>query len=125
MSTPSGSVASHLPEGSPPDASRAATARPTALAAVVGLLAAAVTIGVAELGATLLELSGRAGGTPSPVVAVGEAFIDRTPPWLKDFAVAAFGTNDKLVLLLGIGVVLALAAAGAGVLAARRRVPGL
>jgi DMSO/TMAO reductase YedYZ molybdopterin-dependent catalytic subunit len=91
----------------------------------MGLVAGAVTIGVAELAAALLVRTGRAGGTPSPVVAVGGAFIDRTPRWLKDFAVSAFGTDDKQVLLGGIAVVLALAAATAGVLAARRRVAGL
>ncbi|HKG50557.1 MAG TPA: hypothetical protein VKB14_08960, partial [Actinomycetales bacterium] len=92
---------------------------------VMGLVAGAVTIGVAELAAALLVRTGRAGGTPSPVVAVGGAFIDRTPRWLKDLAVSAFGTHDKQVLLGGIAVVLALAAATAGVLAARRRVAGL
>jgi DMSO/TMAO reductase YedYZ molybdopterin-dependent catalytic subunit len=59
------------------------------------------------------------------VVAVGGAFVDRTPAWLKDFAVATFGTADKAVLLSGIFVVLVVAAAAAGVLAARRRTLGL
>ena len=59
---------------------------------MVGLLAGALTIGVAELVAALLQRSGRAGGTASPVVAVGGAFIDRTPPWLKDLAISTFGT---------------------------------
>ena len=99
--------------------------RTTATSAVVGLLAGALTIGVAELVAALLQRSGRAGGTPSPVVAVGGAFIDRTPPWLKDLAIATFGTADKTALLTGIAVVLALVAALAGVLAARRRTLGL
>src|SRR3954470_10574767 len=92
---------------------------------VAGLVAGAVTIGVAELAAALLVRTGRSGGTPSPVVAVGAAFIDRTPPWLKNLAVATFGTQDKQVLLGGIAVVLALAAAAAGILAARHRVAGL
>ena len=94
-------------------------------AAVAGVLAGALTIAVAELIAVLLVRSGRAGGTPSPVVAVGGAFVDRTPAWLKDFAVATFGTADKAVLLSGIFVVLVVAAAAAGVLAARRRTLGL
>jgi DMSO/TMAO reductase YedYZ molybdopterin-dependent catalytic subunit len=59
------------------------------------------------------------------VVAVGGAFVDRTPPWLKDIAVAAFGTGDKAALFVGIAVVVLLAAAGAGLLGARRRVAGL
>ncbi|MET9481474.1 molybdopterin-dependent oxidoreductase [Streptomyces sp. NPDC006638] len=60
----------------------------------------------------------------SPVTAVGGAFIDRTPPWLKEFAVRNFGTDDKLVLQLGILAVLGLFALAAGVFAARRRVAG-
>ncbi len=96
-----------------------------AAAALAGVLAAGLTIAVAELVAALLLRTGRAGGTPSPVLAVGAAFIDRTPHWLKDFAVATFGTNDKTVLLLGIAVVLAVAAAVAGLLASRRRGIGL
>lgn len=59
----------------------------------------------------------------SPVVAVGETFIDLTPGWLKDFAVSAFGTNDKLVLLLSMGVVIAALAVAAGLAAAVPR-PG-
>jgi DMSO/TMAO reductase YedYZ molybdopterin-dependent catalytic subunit len=60
----------------------------------------------------------------SPVLAVGSAFIDLTPPALKDFAVETFGTNDKLVLLVGMAVVIFLLAAVAGILAARRRAFG-
>lgn len=93
-------------------------------AALAGVLSAGLTIGVAELVAALLLRTGRGGGTPSPVLAVGGAFIDRTPHWLKDFAVSTFGTNDKTVLLLGIAVVLTLAAVAAGLLAARRRTLG-
>ena len=99
--------------------------RATAASASVGLLAGALTIAVAELVAALLQRSGRAGGTPSPVVAVGGAFIDRTPPWLKDLAISTFGTSDKAALLTGIAVVLGVVAAVAGVLAARRRTLGL
>nr|WP_109472106.1 molybdopterin-dependent oxidoreductase [Ornithinimicrobium cavernae] len=45
-------------------------------------------------------------GTASPLVAVAGAFIDRTPAWLKDFAIQTFGTNDKLALFVGMGIVL-------------------
>jgi DMSO/TMAO reductase YedYZ molybdopterin-dependent catalytic subunit len=101
-------------------------ARPPAwAAALVGVLAGAVTIGVAELVGALLVTSGHAGGTPSPVSALGSAFIDRTPPWLKNFAVSTFGTHDKTALLAGIAVVVVVLAALAGVLAVRRRVVGL
>ena len=60
------------------------------------------------------------GPTSDPLVAVGSAFVDATPAWLKDFAASTFGTADKLVLGIGEVVVLLALAALAGVLAARR-----
>lgn len=78
---------------------------------VAGLAAGALTIGVAELLAALI--------TPGsgPVVAVGQAFINATPAWLKDLAVSWFGSHDKTALLVGILVVVAVLAGGAGLLA--------
>src|SRR5689334_599623 len=89
-------------------------------AALNGVIAGAVSIGVATLLAGLLVWLGIAGGTPSPIPAVAGAFIDRTPPWLKDFAVSTFGTNDKLALTIGMVVVLLIASALIGVLARTR-----
>lgn len=89
--------------------------------AVAGVLAAALTIAVAELLAAMLVRTGRAGGTPSPVSAVGDAFIDHTPAWLKTWAVDAFGTGDKTALLVGMSVVLLALAVAAGVLGSARR----
>lgn len=86
-------------------------------AALAGLLAAALTLAVAHLVAAVLP-SGS-----SPLAAVGDAFIDVTPTWLKDLAIDLFGTADKTALLVGMVLVLALLAAGAGVLALRS--PGL
>ena len=74
----------------------------TWVAALDGVIAGAVSIGVATLLAGVLVWLGMAGGTPSPIPAVAGAFIDRTPPWLKDFAVSTFGTNDKLALTIGM-----------------------
>ena len=94
--------------------------RPRALTgALVGLLAAAVSIGAAQFASGL--------GVPqsSPVLAVDQAAIDLTPPAVKDFAISAFGANDKTVLLGGILVVLALYAAVVGVLAVRRLAFGM
>ena len=88
------------------------------LPAVAGVLAAALTITVAGLLASLVAPGSE------PLVAVGDAFIDVTPAWLKDAAIAAFGVNDKTALLVGAGLVLALLAAAAGVLARRNRVAG-
>jgi DMSO/TMAO reductase YedYZ molybdopterin-dependent catalytic subunit len=93
-------------------------------AALVGLLAGAADVAAGELFAAILQWAG-VKGTGSPVLAVGSAFVDQTPPWLKDFATSTFGTADKQVLLLGIGVVLAFVSAGIGVLAARHRSLGL
>ncbi len=89
-------------------------------AALDGVIAGAVSIGVATLLAGVLAWLGMAGGTPSPIPAVAGAFIDRTPPWLKDFAVSTFGTNDKLALTIGMSVVLVLVCAAIGVLSKRR-----
>ena len=90
------------------------TWRTRALGAVAGVLAVAVAMGAAQFASGL--------GVPqsSPVFAVGQAAIDLTPPKVKDFAIAAFGANDKTVLLGGILVVLAASAAVAGMLAVRR-----
>ncbi|MEU6079199.1 molybdopterin-dependent oxidoreductase [Streptomyces sp. NPDC047108] len=56
-----------------------------------------------------------------PVIAVGGAAIDLAPPALKDYAVRTFGTQDKLVLQLGILAVLAGFALALGILALRQR----
>ncbi|KQR16745.1 molybdopterin-dependent oxidoreductase [Cellulomonas sp. Leaf334] len=88
--------------------------RDTGLAALAGVAAGAVTLGVGSLVALLT------GPSTDPLVAVGGAFVDATPAWLKEFAVSAFGTADKLVLGIGEVVVLLSLAALAGVLAARR-----
>ncbi|WP_265444766.1 molybdopterin-dependent oxidoreductase [Flexivirga meconopsidis] len=88
---------------------KAPTTKPSwALAPLGGLLAGVVTVGLAEFLAGVVLRMGWSNGTPSPVLAVGGAFIDRTPPWLKTFAVDNFGTHDKQVLLGGIAVVLVL-----------------
>lgn len=99
--------------------------RPAALSALDGVVAGILAIGIATLLAALDAVVGLAGGQPSPVAAVAGAFIDRTPPWLKDFAISTFGTNDKLALLVGTLVVLALVCAGIGLLAAHRILPAL
>jgi DMSO/TMAO reductase YedYZ molybdopterin-dependent catalytic subunit len=87
--------------------------------AVAGLLAAALALGVAQL------VAGITGSAGVPVIAVGSAAIDLTPVPVKDFAIQHFGSDDKLVLLSGIVVVLALFAAVTGIMAMRRRVLGL
>ncbi|MFB7758531.1 molybdopterin-binding oxidoreductase, partial [Streptomyces sp. NPDC056121] len=85
------------------------------LGASSGLLAGYAALATAEL------VSAAVRPESSPVVAVGGAAIDRTPAGLKDWAIRHFGTNDKLVLQLGILGVLTLLALGLGALAARHR----
>ena len=79
-----------------------------------GLITAAVALGVGQL------VAGLTGSVGSPVVAVGGASIDLTPPPLKDFAISTFGSNDKTALVTGILVLLAVFAAVIGVAAVRR-----
>src|SRR5688572_23603222 len=93
-----------------PDARRAA-------GATIGVLAAGVALGTAELLAAVF------GPGSSPIVAVGGAAVDATPEWLKSFAIRTFGERDKLVLLIGIGIVLTLMVSLLG--AASRRRPRL
>ncbi|GLF99200.1 molybdopterin-dependent oxidoreductase [Streptomyces yaizuensis] len=81
---------------------------PRLLAAVAGLLSGAAALTVAHAAAV------RERPTTSPVVAVGGAMIDRVPTAVKDWAIRAFGENDKAVLQLGIVAVLAVAAAVLG-----------
>jgi len=93
--------------------------------ASVGLVAGALTVGVATLVAGLMASMGLAAGTPSPVVAVGATFVDHTPPWLKNLAVSTFGTYDKLALFVGMALFLSMVCAVIGVLGARRHTAGL
>jgi DMSO/TMAO reductase YedYZ molybdopterin-dependent catalytic subunit len=81
---------------------------------VTGLITAAVALGVGQL------VAGITGPQGSPVVAVGGAAIDLTPPPLKNFAISAFGSNDKAALVTGILVLLAVFAAAIGVAAYHR-----
>ncbi|MFI1565411.1 molybdopterin-dependent oxidoreductase [Streptomyces sp. NPDC020490] len=85
------------------------------LGALSGALAGVAALAVAELVAAAVRPQS------SPVVAVGGAVIDRTPAPVKDWAIRRFGTDDKLVLQLGILAVLAVLALALGVLAVRFR----
>jgi DMSO/TMAO reductase YedYZ molybdopterin-dependent catalytic subunit len=94
-------------------------------AATVGVVAGVFTVGVATLLAALMTGTGLAGGTPSPVFAVGGAFVDRTPAWLKDFATTTFGTDDKGALIVGMALFLIAVCAIIGIVGARRRTAGM
>ena len=86
---------------------------PTAMAALAGVVAAAVVLAVAELIGAFFT------ARATPVIALGSTFIDFTPPWMKDFAIATFGTNDKAALFVGMGLTIFLLACVLGVVAYR------
>ena len=78
---------------------------------MLGLLATGAGLAAAELTVGLVE------GSASPVVPVGQVFIDWVPRPLKEWAISTFGTNDKavlvfgaLIVILGIGVVVGVLA---------------
>jgi DMSO/TMAO reductase YedYZ molybdopterin-dependent catalytic subunit len=97
---------------------RPATRTRHALAAASGLLAGYAALAVAEL------VSAAVRPEAGPVVAVGSAVIDRTPAAVKDWAIRHFGTDDKLVLQLGIVAILAVIALLLGTAALHRRRTG-
>lgn len=87
---------------------------PTAMAALAGVVAAAVVLAVAELLGAFFT------ARATPLIALGSTFIDFTPSWLKDFAIATFGTNDKVALFVGMGLTIAVLACVLGVVAYRK-----
>jgi len=91
----------------------------TAWAAAAGVVAVGTGLALGELAAGLVSPS------LSPITAVGGAVIDVVPPGVKDWAVALFGTADKVALLGGMGLVIAALAALSGVVELRRRFAGV
>jgi DMSO/TMAO reductase YedYZ molybdopterin-dependent catalytic subunit len=94
--------------------------RTLGLGAALGIATALLALGIAQLVAA--AFNSQVGG---PVDAVGEVFIDHTPPWLKNFAIREFGSNDKTVLVWGIRGVLIIFAVIIGILALRRLWQGM
>lgn len=88
------------------------------VAAGIGVLGVGAALAVGQLAAAFV------GTNASPYIAVGDAFVKLTPAWLKNFATSNFGTNDKTVLLAGMGVVLFGLGVVAGLLSRRRSWPG-
>jgi len=85
------------------------------LAALTGIAAGGAGISAAVL------VAGTSRGLRSPILDVGDRFVDNVPSWLKELAIDWFGTKDKIALLVGIGFALTLFAATLGVLALRGR----
>ncbi|WP_243076506.1 molybdopterin-dependent oxidoreductase [Microbacterium sp. SS28] len=81
---------------------------------LAGVAAVVLGAGVGELTAAAVAPAS------SPFSVVGGVLIDLAPPWAKNTAIALFGTNDKIALLVGIALVLLVAAVGVGVLEVRR-----
>ena len=80
-----------------------------ALAAVAGVVSAAVFLAAAELVALLVARES------SPILAVGSFVIDIVPQPFKEFAIATFGEYDKIALLIGLALAVLVASAAAGV----------
>ena len=88
-------------------------------AALAGVASALLTLAVAEVLALLF------GGSGEPVLAVGSLIIDLVPAGFKTLVIDLFGTGDKLVLGLALGLLILLLAAAVGLLEARRRPLGM
>ena len=67
--------------------------------ALLGAVAAGAALAVSEL------VAGLSPSAPSLVRTIGQRVIDITPVPVVDWAIAMFGTNDKLVLVIGIVLV--------------------
>ncbi len=80
---------------------------------MLGLLATGAGLAAAELTVGLVQ------GSASPVVPVGQVFIDLVPKPLKNWAIETFGTNDKAVLVAGALIVVVGIGIVVGVLAMR------
>ena len=83
-------------------------------AAAAGLVAVGIAVAAGELAAAVLSPS------LSPLSAVGSVVVDAVPAPVKEWAIASFGTADKLALLIGMLLVIALFGAACGVLETRR-----
>ena len=82
-------------------------------AAVAGVAAALAGLGLAELTAAWIAPGA------SPLLTVGALVIDVVPAGIKDLVIGLFGTADKIVLIVIIGLVLLVLAALAGPLESR------
>ncbi|MEV6059079.1 molybdopterin-dependent oxidoreductase [Nocardia asteroides] len=80
------------------------------LRVVAGIVAAALVLGVAELVAVFT------GAGSAPAYALGATVVDHTPDGIREWAIQTFGTNDKAVLFVCMGVVAVVVAGLAGAL---------
>jgi len=87
--------------------------------AMTGLLAAALAVGVATLVAALVRPQS------SPLIAVGEPFIDRVPGSLMKLAVQHFGMQDSMAALAIVALATAVIAMIIGMLAVKSPAAGV
>ncbi|WP_338766860.1 molybdopterin-dependent oxidoreductase [Nocardia vulneris] len=80
------------------------------LRVLAGIVSAGAALGVAELLAAFFEAQS------APLAALGGTVVDHTPDGVREWAIDTFGTNDKTVLYLCMGVVAVLVAGLAGAL---------
>ncbi|WP_433576501.1 molybdopterin-dependent oxidoreductase [Nocardia brasiliensis] len=80
------------------------------LRVLAGIVSAGAALGVAELLAAFFEAQS------APFAALGGTVVDHTPDGVREWAIDTFGTNDKAVLYLCMGVVAVLVAGLAGAL---------
>ena len=82
--------------------------------AAAGVVAAGIAAAAGELAAAALSPA------LSPVTAVGSVVVDAVPAPVKDWAIAVFGTSDKLALLAGMLLLILAVGAVCGLLEAKR-----
>ncbi len=85
------------------------------LRVLAGVVAGALVVGVAELVAAF------AGVGSAPAHALGATVVDHTPDGVREWAISTFGTSDKAVLFVCMGVVAVLVAGVAGLSERTRR----
>jgi DMSO/TMAO reductase YedYZ molybdopterin-dependent catalytic subunit len=111
-------VTTDLDQHLPPDPTGAPLRLAAGPAALIGVLTLAAALAAGHLVAAFVGIKA------SPYLAVGDAVVDATPSWLKDFAIGTFGTADKPVLLGGMAVVMVVLAIVAGLVSRERAWPG-
>ncbi|NKY45937.1 molybdopterin-dependent oxidoreductase [Nocardia cerradoensis] len=80
------------------------------LRAACGIVSAGLALGVAEL--VLVPV----GAGSAPLAAIGATVVDHTPDRVREWAIDTFGTDDKMMLYLLMGVVALIVAALVGVI---------
>ncbi|WP_280427507.1 molybdopterin-dependent oxidoreductase [Nocardia brasiliensis] len=88
------------------------------LRVLAGIVSAGAALGVAELLAAFFEAQS------APLAALGGTVVDHTPDGVREWAIDTFGTNDKAVLYLCMGVVAVLVAGLVGALERTARPAG-